>query len=247
MKPLHAADIMTTAIFSIDADMSVIDAARMMLQHKISGLPVVNRENTLIGMITEGDLLRRSEIGTERHRSPWLALLLGPGRAADDYAMTHARKVSEIMSDGIVSVTPDAPLDQVVALMERHRIKRVPVVSGKRIVGIVSRANLLAALVEATPQVTGAQPSDSAIRDAILAEFKRQSWAPSATVNIDVKDGVVHLRGVITDGREREALRIVAENAAGAKSVVDHLVWVDPLSGMAMEPPDDGRGNEPSA
>jgi CBS-domain-containing membrane protein len=240
MKPLHAADIMTSAVFSIDADMSVVDAARMMLQHKISGLPVVNRENNLIGMITEGDLLRRAEIGTERHRSPWLELLLGPGRAADDYTMTHARKVSEIMSDGIVSVTPDTPLDRVVALMERHRIKRVPVLSGKRIVGIVSRANLLAALVDATPKATIVNPSDSAIRDAILVELKRQSWAPSGTVEIEVKDGVVELRGIITDGREREALRIVAENAAGAKAVTDHLTYVEPMSGMAIGPRDEG-------
>ncbi|HEX4112626.1 MAG TPA: CBS domain-containing protein [Stellaceae bacterium] len=230
---------MTTAAISVSADVTVVEAARTMLQHKISGLPVVNRENNLIGMITEGDLLRRAETGTERHRPHWLELLLGPGRAAADYAMAHGRKVEEIMSDGIVSATPDTPLDQIVALMERHRIKRVPVLDGKRLVGIVSRANLLAALVEATPKATVVNPSDKAIRDAILAELKRQSWAPSGTVDIEVNDGVVELRGIITDGREREALRIVAENAAGAKAVTDHLTYVEPMSGMAIEPRDE--------
>jgi CBS-domain-containing membrane protein len=246
MKPLHAADVMTSAVISIDVDMSVVEAARMMLQHQISGLPVV-RADHLIGMITEGDLLRRAETGTERHRAHWLELLLGPGRAAEDYAMANARKVAEIMSERVVSVTPDTPLDQVVALMERHRIKRVPVLDGTRLVGIVSRANLLAALLQATPKAPTTIPSDDAIREIILSEFKHQSWAPSATVNIDVKDGIVELRGVITDEREREAVRIVAENAAGVKSVVDHLIWVEPLSGMAIEPRDDGRVDETSA
>jgi len=247
MKPLYAANIMTSAVISIDADKTVFDAARTMLQHRVSGLPVVNRDNDLVGMITEGDLLRRTETGTERHRSHWLELLLGPGRAADEYAATHARKVAEIMSERIVSVVPDTPLDQVVALMENHRIKRVPVLNGKRLVGIVSRANLLATLIEATPTITGANPSDSEIRDGILAEFKRQTWAPSATVDIAVKNGLVELRGVITDGREREALRIVAENAAGVKNVVDRLTWVDALSGMAIEPRDEGLVEETAA
>jgi CBS-domain-containing membrane protein len=245
MKPLHAADVMTTAVIVINADKTIFDAARTMLQHKISGLPVVNGDNDIVGMITEGDLLRRSEIGTERHRSHWLELLLGPGRAAEDYATTHARKVAEVMSEQVVSVTPNTPLDQVVAQMERHRIKRVPVLNGRHVVGIVSRANLLAALVEATPKATGADTSDDTIRETILAELKRQSWVPSATV--EVNDGVVELRGVITDGHERDALRVVAENAAGVKTVIDHLIWVEPMSGMAIEPHDEGLIEETAA
>jgi CBS domain-containing protein len=238
MKALQATDVMTQTVVSVKTDTTVINAARAMLQHNISGLPVMDRQNRIVGMVTEGDLLRRAEIGTERHRSRWLELLRGPGRAAEEYATAHARKVAEVMSDQVVFVTPETPLDQVVELMEQHHIKRVPVVSEKGLVGIVSRANLLAALVEATPNAVPAEATDVAIRELILSEIDRQPWAPRATVNVDVKDGVVELRGATTDERERSALHIVAENVPGVKRVVDHLIWVEPLSGMVIEPPD---------
>lgn len=238
MKALQAVDVMTGGVISVNGDMTIVDAARAMLQHKISGLPVVDRQNRLIGMVTEGDLLRRAEIGTERRRSRWLELLRGPGRAAEDYATAHARKVGEVMSERVVFVSPETSLDRVAELMERHRIKRVPVVSEKGLVGIVSRANLLAALIDATPKAPPVKASDAAIRDLILSEIDRQPWTPRATVNIDVRDGVVELRGATTDERERNALRIVAENVPGVKSVVDHLIWVEPLSGMVIAPPD---------
>lgn len=237
MKTLLAADVMQKAVLTVHSDVTVIEAARTMLQHRISGLPVIDAKDRLVGIVTEGDLLRRSETGTERHRSRWLELLLGPGRAAEEYAMANAREVSEVMSDQIVSVAPTAPLDEVVAQMERHHIKRVPVMDEDRLVGIVSRADLLRALVEATSKPESAPSSDDHIRNLILAEIDRQLWSPRATINVEIRDGAVELRGCITDERERAALKILAENVPGVKKVVDHLIWIEPLSGMVIEPP----------
>ncbi len=236
---MNAADIMTRDVLTINGETSVLDAARTLLQHHVSGLPVVDRNGKPIGVLTEGDLLRRAETGTERHRSHWLEVLLGPGRAAADYTVAHARKVSEAMSDQVVSIAPDTSLEQAVALMERHRIKRLPVVANGKLVGIVSRADLLRALVDHADKEAVAPRSDEDIRARLEAEIDRQTWTPRAAMRIVVKNGVVELAGTITDERERAALRVLCENVAGVKGIVDHLAWVDPLSGMAIEPPDD--------
>ena len=238
---MNAADVMTSDVLTIDANASVLDAARTMLRNRVSGMPVADLHGKLVGMLTEGDLLRRAETGTERHRSHWLELLLGPGRAAADYTVAHARKVGEVMTDRVVTIAPDATLDQAVALMERHKVKRLPVVAGGKLVGIVSRADFLRALVLQAEKNATAPTNDEEIRARIQAELDRQAWAPRAAMRIAVTNGTVELSGTITDERERMALRVVCENIAGVKSVIDHLAWVDPLSGMAIEPPDDGK------
>jgi CBS domain-containing protein len=238
---MNAADIMTSDVLTINGDASVLDAARILLRHRVSGLPVVDWNGKLVGVLTEGDLLRRAETGTERRRQHWLELLLGPGRAAADYAHAHARKVSELMSDQVVSIGPQTALEDAVALMERHKVKRLPVVTDGKLVGIVSRHDFLRALIDKAEKDTAAPASDEDIRARIQAEFDRQKWAPRAAMRIAVKDGVVELSGSITDDRERLALRVMCENIGGVKSVVDHLAWVDPLSGMAIEPPDENR------
>ncbi len=237
---MNAADIMTSAVVTVNADATVLDAGHAMLAHRVSGLPVVDWQGRLVGMLTEGDLLHRAETGTERHRSRWVELLIGPGRMAQEYTHTHARKVSEVMTSRLVAIAPDTALDQVVALMERHRVKRLPVVENHRLLGIVSRADLLRALVDKTNAAPPpANATDREIHDRIVAELTRQPWAPRAVIRIEVKDGVVALGGTITDERERIALRVAAENVPGVKSVVDRLVWVEPLSGMVIEPPEE--------
>jgi CBS domain-containing protein len=236
MKPLTAADVMHNDVLSVNLDTSVVEAARTMLRHKISGLPVIDWSRRLVGILTEGDLLRRSEIGTERHRSNWLELLLGPGRVAEEYTAEHARKVSEVMSDQVVAVRPDTPLSEVVALMEKHHIKRVPVLDGERLIGIVSRADLLRALIDAAGQTDAAPASDTQIRERILSAIDNERWSPRATINVDVANGVVTLHGCITDERERAALTVLAENVPGVTKVVDEMVWIEPLSGMVLEP-----------
>ena len=152
---MKAVDIMTRRVISVGRDASVFEAARLMLQHRISGLPVVDPAGILVGMITEGDFLRRAEAGTERHRPRWLEVFLGPGRAAVEYTHSHGRKVYEVMSDQPYSVSEDTPLEKIVDLMESHRIKRVPVTRDGRLIGIVSRANLMRAML---PIVRSALP-----------------------------------------------------------------------------------------
>ena len=232
---MKAADIMTRGAFTVTADSTVEGAARTMLGHRVSGLPVVDAGGAIVGMLTEGDLLRRAETGTERRRPRWLELLLGPGRMARDYVHSHAGKVGDVMTRDVITVGPGTPIEEVAELMERRRVKRLPVVEEGRIVGIVSRANLLAALLEALGETRPSAASDREIRRRVLAEIDKQRWAPRASIDIAVEDGVIELRGAVTDERERQALRVAAENVPGVKAVRDRLVWVEPISGLIVE------------
>jgi CBS-domain-containing membrane protein len=234
---MKATDVMTREIVSIAPDASIIEAVRLMLQHKISGLPVLDAAGRLEGIITEGDFLRRAETGTQRKRSRWVEFLLGPGRLADEYSQSSGRKVSEVMTPDVRTVTEDASLEEVVHLMERHRVKRIPVVRGDKLVGIVTRKNLMRALASFALSAQPVAAGDTDIRERLLAELRKQSWAPVGLIDIAVKDGVVKLSGALTDERERQAIRIAAENIPGVKKVEDHLIWIEPNTGMIVEPP----------
>ena len=241
---MNVADVMTQKAITVTPETTIAEAARLLLQHRISGLPVVDHEGRVVGVFTEGDLLRRIETGTERRHSGWLEFLIAPGRLAEEYAHANARKVGEVMTTDVVAVAPQDPLAEVVRLMERHHIKRLPVIENGRLVGIVSRANLVQALLDNLPKpaIGGAGGSDDEIRSRILAEIAKQPWGPRASVEIRVAAGIVELYGSITDERARVALQILAENAPGVKAVQDHLVWVEPVSGLVIpsigsEPP----------
>jgi CBS domain-containing protein len=229
---MKAHDVMTWGTITVEPEASVARAVRLMLQNNISGLPVVDAKGQLVGMVTEGDFLRRGELGTQRQRPRWLEFLLGPGRLAAEYVQSSGQKVSEIMTPEPKTITPETPLDEVVRLMERQRVKRLPVVQDGKLVGIVSRANLLHALASVAREVKAPAGDDAAIRDRIMAECAKQPWAPH--VNVVVRGGVVELWGVITDERERQAFMVVAENVPGVKAVRDHLAWVEPTSGMIV-------------
>ncbi len=231
-----ASDVMTRDLMSIRPDAPVREAIRLMLDNKVSGLPVIDTDGQLVGVLTEGDLLRRSEIATERHHWRWLELVLGPGRMASEYVRTHGRVVNELMTREVITVPADTPLEEIVALMERHRIKRLPVVDASdALIGIVSRADLLAALGRAL-DVRGTEPAnDEEIRARVLTELERTDWAPREGLTITVADGVVELDGVVLDEHEREALRVAAENVPGVKGVLDRLVWVEPVSGTVLD------------
>jgi CBS domain-containing protein len=234
---MQARDVMTPRVISIEVDAPVMRAVHLMLQNRISGLPVVGPKGELVGMVTEGDFLRRREIATQRRRNRWLEFLIGPGRLADEYVHAHGRKVDEVMTRELFTVPEDAPLDEVVRLMERHRIKRVPVLRGGQLVGIVTRANIMHALVSLAAEAKAPAGDDATIRDQILAECKKQSWAP--ITNLVVRNGVVDLWGVITDDRERQALIVASENVPGVKAVHDHLVWMEPMSGFVIPSAED--------
>ena len=232
---MKASDVMSRDVVSIGPGAAVSQAIGLMLDRQISGLPVLDEAGKVVGILTEGDLLRRSETGTERHRPRWLEILMGPGRMAGEYVRTHGRKVGEVMTRELISVTEDTPLDEVVALMERRRIKRVPVFAGDALVGIVSRADLLRALARVLDEHPAAPHGDEEILKSIRAELAKAAWVPRDGFGITVKDGIIRLDGVILDEKEREALRVMAENTPGVKAVADHLVWIEPVSGTVID------------
>jgi CBS domain-containing protein len=232
-------DVMTRHVLSVPPDATVEEAAETMLHHGISGLFVVDAKGDLAGVVTEGDLLRRDELGTERHRPWWLRMLVSSGRQAADFTRTHGRKVSDIMTEDVISVAHDATLESVVDLMEQHRIKRVGVTRDGRVVGVVSRSDLLRALVGRARTDLPTATDDRSVRAAILDALDKQSWAPMTTLNVTVSQGVVDLWGTITNDDERRAICVLAENTAGAKAVHDHLVYVEPYSGTVIEAPDE--------
>jgi len=234
---MQVKDVMTRKVISVGADESVLKAARLMLQNHISGMPVIDKDGELIGIVTEGDFLRRGELGTQRRRPKWLEFIVGPGRLAEEYAHSSGRRVDEIMTTDPCTVDETDSLEKVVELMERRRVKRLPVMHAGRIVGIVSRANLMHALASMARDTETAPGGDAPIRDKILAVLGKQPWAPR--VNVVVRNGVVELWGVITDDRERQGLIVAAENVPGVKEVHDHMVWVEPMSAMAFPSAED--------
>lgn len=233
---MKASDVMTRDVLTVGRETAVAEAIRLMLDNNVSGLPVLADNGKVVGILTEGDLLRRSETGTERHRPRWLEILMGPGRMAGEYIRTHGRRVEEIMTTDLISVAPDTPLDEVVSLMERRRIKRVPVLDDEALLGIVSRADLLRSLLQALEAPHNEALGDDEILEQILAELAKAAWVPRDGLSITVQNGVVELNGVILEEKEREALRVVAENAPGVRAVEDHLVWIEPVSGTVIEP-----------
>jgi len=244
---MKAKDVMTRPVISVEPNDTIAHAVRLMLQKRISGLPVIDQFGRLVGMVTEGDFLRRAETSTQRQRPRWLEFLVGPGRMADEYVHTHSRKINDVMTPDPVTVEEGTSLEQIVTLMEKRRIKRVPVMHGEQVAGMVSRANLLHALARLSGEARPAVVGDQTIREKLLAELGKEKWAPTGAIEVIVRDGAVDLWGTITDERERQALIVAAENIAGVKSVHDNLTWVDPTSGMVFgpqeEPPRAAKSN----
>ena len=234
---MNAAEVMTRSVLTVNREDSLRDAIQLMLQNRISGLPVVDEAGAPVGMLTEGDLLRRAETHTERQRPRWLEFLLGPDKLANEYIHTHSRRVKDVMTPKVIAVAPDAPLEDVVRLMERHHVKRIPVLDGGRVVGIISRANLLHILSAVAGDIPQSAPSDEEIRTRLWSELGKVAWAPASLINIFVRDGVVHLSGTVSNGRECDALRVAAENIPGVKAVHSDLVWCDAMTGSVIELP----------
>jgi len=221
---MKARDIMSTKVVTVSPSTSVRDIAGLMVEKHVSGLPVINDNGTLVGMVSEGDLLRRPEIGTEKHRRRWVSFFSGVDSQAREFTKSHALRASDVMTEQVIHVSEETPLGDVVALMEKHNIKRLPVLSDGELVGIVSRADLLRALAarQAEPLPPPAE-SDATIRAAMNDVLKNEEWAMSAMVNVIVSEGVVHLWGVIDSKDQRQALRVAAENIPGVTAVEEHL------------------------
>lgn len=234
---MNVMNIMTPMVISVRSSASIQDAINLMLKHQISGVPVLDDSQNLVGIVSESDFLRRTEIGTQRKRNRWLGLLLGSGKTANEYIHSHSRKVEDVMTREPITVKETTQLEEVACLMEQHHIKRLPVVRGKKLVGMVTRANLIRAVISHGKWIAAPAESDQKIRDQIITQIDKQPWAPSPLFSLDVTDGVVSVYGTVFDGRQEEALKVLIENTPGVKSIKNDIVWIEPTSGTVILPP----------
>ena len=222
---MKASDIMSSRVVSVAPEATVLEAIKLMLDNHISGLPVIDKSGALVGIITEGDFLRRAETGTERKRPRWLEILVGPNSLAGDYVRSHGRKVEEVMTREPIAIDEDVPLDEVVRIMERCRVKRLPVMRGDRVVGIVSRANLLHALASMRKQAAAAKPvADSELRDKVMDRLRGEPWVRTSLINVTVTEGSVDLWGIVDSAAEKQALRVAVETTPGVRAVNDNVI-----------------------
>ena len=233
---MHVSDVMTSPVIGIEPSVSINDAAQLMISNHFSGLPVINADKQLVGIVTESDFMRRGELGTEGKRPRWLELLASPGKEADEYVHAYGRRVEEVMTLKPVTISVRASLDEIVALMTNRRIKRVLVVDQGQLVGIVARSDLMRAMLRLLPSTASGAEDDGKIGMAIARESGRRPWGTG--IRVKVEGGIAELSGVIFEEQAREAARVSAENVPGVKEVVDHLVFCEPISGMYLLPYD---------
>lgn len=231
---MQAADLMTADVVTVDEEATAQEAAAVMLRHRISALPVLDRTGKLVGIVSEGDLMRRAELGTGRERAWWLELFTANRDLATDYVKSHGRKVSELMTRDVITAAPDTPIDDIALLLEKHAIKRVPILDKGKLVGIVARANLLQALAGLKLETSAARGKDGEIRREIIERLRGAPWRPWL-LNVTVHDGVADLWGIAGSGDEKTAAGVAAENAPGVVSVNNHII-VRPHSWAGAKP-----------
>jgi CBS domain-containing protein len=227
---MNAKDVMTTEVVTVSPETTVQELAKLLSEKGISGTPVVDASQRLVGVVSEGDLLHRAETGTERRvqrrRSWWLESVATEQELARDYVKAHGRTVADIMTREVISAEETTDLADLAMLLETKRIKRVPVVSGGKLVGIVSRANLVRALAttSSAPKIV-ADTDDRTIREQLLAELRQQQWANIWAADIMVRDKVVHVWFSADESdAERQAVRVAAENVPGVRGFEAHIV-----------------------
>jgi CBS domain-containing protein len=220
---MQARDVMVSPVITVEKIATVRDVAKVLLEKRISAVPVVDNVGKVVGIVTESDLMHRAEAGTERPYSWWVHFLAGDATIAADYVKSHAAKVEDVMTPDVVTTTPETPLHEIAALLEEHQIRRVPIVNKDgSLVGIVSRANLIQVVASARPKLEMTLP-DSAIRQKLLDELKKQSWAHTHNLGVTVTNGMVDLWGYAESSDQRKAIRVVAEAIPGVTVVNDHL------------------------
>lgn len=221
---MQAKDIMTTPVVSVSDTSTVQEVAKILLDQRISAVPVVDSSGHVVGIVSEGDLMHRAEAGTGRQRSWWLSLFADKQTLAHEFVKEHSRKVSDVMTRNVITAAPEAQLSAIATLLEKNRIKRVPIIKNGKLVGIVSRANLLHSLASLHAQSkSAAVVDDSTIREAILARLEKEPWSPSL-VNVTVQNGVVDIWGIANSETEKEAARVAAEVTPGVFAVKDNIV-----------------------
>jgi len=220
---MKAMDVMVHDVATVSPEDDIADVIKLLAEHDISALPVVDDDDHVVGVISEADLIHREEIGTGKHRPWWLEALTPASTLANEFAKSHGRRVSELMSTDIVSASEDTPLGQIATLLEKHRIKRIPILRDGRLVGIVSRANLIQALASSLPQIATGD-SDRKIRIELLDRLHDQTWTDFGSRNIIVSGGVVHLWGLVGSPEEHKALVALAEGVPGVVKVSDETI-----------------------
>ena len=221
---MRAIDVMVRDVVTVRPDTDVAAATKLLAEHDVSALPVLDKDGNLVGVLSEADLIHRTEIGTEKHRPWWLEAVTGATTLAEEFAKSHGKKVSEVMTTDVISVTEDTPLSEIAALFERKRIKRVPVVKDGKLVGIVSRSNLIQALASVIGHIDRHDETDRQIRLDLLSRLQEQSWTHFGGRNITVSDRVVHLWGLVGSEAERKALLALAEGVPGVSRVSDEMI-----------------------
>jgi CBS-domain-containing membrane protein len=221
---MKARDVMVSPVITTNPASSVKEVAQILLKNRISAVPVVDDDGKLVGIVSEGDLMRRADLGTERHRAWWLAALFAHDETlAAEYVKQHSRRVADVMTRRLVTAAPDTALNEIAGLLERHSIKRVPIVEKGAVVGIVSRANIIQALA-ADRNELDMPPPDAELRDKIMMHLKAQPWTHTSLLNVTVNDGVVDIWGITQSEAEKKALRVAAETMPGVRAVNDNLI-----------------------
>ena len=221
---MRAIDVMVHDVVTVRPDTDVAEAIKLLTEHDVSALPVLDQEGHLVGILSEADLIHRVEIGTEKHRRWWVEAVTGASTLAEEFAKSHGKKVVEIMTTRVVSVSEDTPLSEIAAVLERNGIKRVPVVKDGKLVGIVSRSSLIQALASVVGRIDQLDEADRQIRLDLLARLREQSWTDFGSRNITVTDRVVHLWGLVGSAAERKALLALAESVPGVSRVADEMI-----------------------
>jgi CBS-domain-containing membrane protein len=223
---MRAKDVMTQDVVTVGAAATVPEIARLLLEHRISAVPVLDAGGRVAGIVSEGDLVRR--IGDTDTRGSWWLRVFSGSESPEAYIRRHGRRADEIMTRTVISVTPETPLGEIARLLERKRIKRVPVLDDAgRLVGIISRANLVQGLAVSSP-LPGPERSDAALRRRVFEALQAAPGFVSTGVNMTVSDGVVELWGVVRSDGEEHAARLAAENVDGVRRVETHLGRMPP-------------------
>lgn len=222
---MDARNVMTSPVVTAGPDTTVLEIVQLMLDNKISAVPILDEAGMLIGLVSEGDLMRRSEMGTARHPPWWLSAFRGTVSLADGFIKSHGVLASEVMTRQLITADEDTPLWKIAETLEKKKIKRLPIVRAGRVVGIVSRSNLLQALAaQREKAMQSVSKDDQTIREEMLKVLKGEAWPDLSHLNIVVTGGTVHFWGLVNSESQREGLKVAAEAVGGVKDVVDHTL-----------------------
>jgi CBS domain-containing protein len=221
---MKAADVMGVNVITAKPDWSVQQVAMVMLEKGISALPVVDKDGDLVGIVSEGDLMRRADCGTGHRHSWWLRMLMGSDGLAREYVREHGRKVADVMTSPVITASPSTSLGEIADLLEKNRIKRIPIVSDNKLVGVVSRANVVQAVASCLRDTPATNRSDADLRGIILTRFKAEPWGQSSLINVTVNQGTADLWGIVDSAAQKKAFRVSAEVTPGVRTVNDNLI-----------------------